>query len=322
MRLHSNLARGAIAGLVAATALALWFLAVDIWLDEPFRTPMFLANSLLALEAEAGVASVAFYTIMHYLVFIGIGVTAASFFDRLDARPGVLVGAVLGFLLFDFIFYAGVVVTGTAIIEALGWPEVLSGSLVAGMSLAGTLALLSDEPTVTWRQALREHRVIREALFSALAGAFAVALWFLVLDLVQDRPFFTPAALGSALLYGARSADAVVIDVTTVLTYTGLHFAAFGLVGILAAALADAAETEPPLLIGIALLFVTFEALFLGLLAIAAGWLIGALQPWTIIVANLIAAAAMGGYLLYEHPHLRDEASHELEEDLAAETKI
>jgi hypothetical protein len=322
MRLHSNLARGAIAGLVAATVLALWFLAVDTWLGEPFRTPMFLASSLLGLDAEAGVASVAFYTIIHYLAFIVIGIAAARFFDLLDARPGLLVGAVLGFLLFDFIFYAGIIMSGTAIIEALGWPPVLVGSLVAGMTLAGTLSLLSDEPAVTWRQALREHRVVREALFSALIGAVVVALWFLVLDLVQGRPLFTPAALGSALLYGARSADAVVVNATTVLTYTGLHFAAFGLVGLLAAALADAAETQPPLLIGIALLFVTFEALFLGLLAIAAGWLLGALQPWTIIVANLLAAAAMAGYLLYEHPRLRDGATHDLEEELAAETQL
>jgi hypothetical protein len=322
MRPGSNLARGAIAGLVAATALALWFLAIDAWQGEAFRTPMFLASSLLGLEAEAGLASVAFYTVIHYLVFIVIGITAARFFDVLDARPGLLVGVVLGFLLFDFIFYAGVIISGTAIIEALGWPPVLIGSLIAGTTLAGTLAYLSDEPAVSWREVLREHRVVREALFSALIGAVAVALWFLVLDLVQGRPFFTPAALGSALLHGARSADAVVINVTTVLTYTGLHLAAFGLVGLLAAALADAAETQPPLLIGIALLFVTFEALFLGLLAIAAGWLLGALQPWTIIVANLIAAVAMGGYLLYEHPHLRDEATHDLEEDLAAESKV
>lgn len=322
MRLHSNLARGATAGVVAATALALWFLAVDTWLGEPFRTPMFLANSLLGLEAEAGAVSIAFYTIIHYLAFIVIGITAARFFDLLDARPGILVGAVLGFLLFDFIFYAGVIVTGSAIVEAIGWPPVLIGSLIAGMTLAGTLSMLSDEPSVSWREALREHRVVREALFGALIGAVAVAVWFLVLDLAQGRPFFTPAALGSAILHGARSADAVVIDALTVLTYTGLHFVAFGLVGLLAAALADAAETQPPLLIGIALLFVTFEALFLGLLAIAAGWLLGALQPWTIIVANLIAAVAMGGYLLYEHPHLRDEATHELEEELAAESKL
>ena len=322
MRLHSNIARGAVAGIVAATTLALWFLAVDTWLGEPFRTPIFLSNTLLGLDAQAGVASIALYTIIHYGVFILIGMIAARFFDLLDARPGILVGTVLGFLLFDLIFYAGVIISGTAITDALGWPAVLAGSMLAGMTLAGILSYLSDEPTVSWREALREHRVVREALYSALIGATAVAAWFLVLDLVQGRPLFTPAALGSAILHGARSADAVVVDAMTVLTYTGLHLAAFTLVGITAAALADAAETQPPLLIGVALLFITFEALFLGLLAIAAGWLLGALQPWTIIVANLIAAAAMGGYLLYEHPHLRDEATHEMEEELASETRI
>lgn len=315
MRIQSKLVRGAVAGAVAATATAAWFFAIDVWHSEPFRTPLFLSNSLLRVESASGLA-VGLYTVAHYAVFIAVGVTAAWFFKWLGVRPGILVGAVLGFLLFDVIFYAGVIITGTAIIRALGWPEVLAGSMLGGIVLAVTLAALSDEPSVSWRAALEERRLLREALFSGLLGAFAVAVWFLVLDLVQGRPFFTPAALGSAVLYGAHSMEAVVVDLTTVLTYTGIHFAAFGLAGLVFAALMNAAERQPPLLLGIALLFVTFEALFIGLVAIAASWLVDALQWWAIVIANIIAAVLMGGYLLYVHPRLREELTHELEEEL------
>lgn len=315
MRPESNLARGAVAGAVAATATAAWFFVVDLLQGQPFHTPLFLANSLLRVEAVSGVA-VALYTVAHYVVFIAIGVKAAWFFRWLGVRPGILAGAVLGFLMFDLIFYAGVIITGTAVVRALGWPEVLVGSMLGGITLAMMLTTLSDEPSVSWRAALRERRLLREAVFSGLLGGVSVAVWFLILDLVQGRPFFTPAALGSAVLYGAHSMDAVIIDPTTVLTYTGIHFAAFGLAGLVIAALMNAAERQPPLLLGIALLFVTFEALFIGLVAIAASWLVDALQWWAIVVANIIAAIVMGGYLLYVHPKLREELTHELEEEL------
>ena len=72
------------------------------------------------LDAQAGVASITLYTIIHYSVFILIGMVAARFFDLLDARPGILVGTVLGFLLFDLIFYAGVIISGSAITAQLG----------------------------------------------------------------------------------------------------------------------------------------------------------------------------------------------------------
>jgi hypothetical protein len=59
--------------------------------------------------------------------------------------------------------------------------------------------------------------------------------------------------------------------------------------------------------------------LFIGLMAIAAAWLLDAISWWTIVVGNLVAAAVMGGYLLFEHPELRENLSHDLEEELVSE---
>jgi hypothetical protein len=317
MRPRTTAGRGLLAGLLAATAIAVWFLIIDALLHQPFRTPAFLASALLGLdEVLPGALQIAAYTVAHYAVFIGVGIGAAWLLDRVDVRPGVLIGLVLGLLLFDLVFYAGVIMTGANVVRALGWPEVFIGSMIAGLTLSGFLAWTSDEPYVSWRAALREHRIVREALVAGLLGASAVAIWFLLVDAVQGRPLFTPAALGSALFFGARGADAVQITAITVLGYTGLHIAAFAVVGFIAAALVAAAEKQPPILLGIVLLFVAFEVLLLGLIAIIATWLLDALHWWTIVVANLIAAGAMGGYLLYEHPLLREEFTHELEEEL------
>jgi len=162
---------------------------------------------------------------------------------------------------------------------------------------------------------LREHQVIREGLIAGLIGAIVVAVWFLIIDLVQGRMLFTPAALGSAIFNGARSAADVQITVPIILAYTGIHIAAFLGTGFVASALISAAEKDPPMLLGLVLLFVTFEVLFFGLIAIMASWLLDSIRWWTILAANLIAAGAMGAYLWHAHPNLQAELSKPLEEE-------
>jgi hypothetical protein len=318
MRVRSTAARGVLAGLAAAAAVAIWFLAIDTVNSQPFRTPVFLASALLGIaDATPDTVLLAIYSIAHFAVFTAIGVATAWLLGRAGVRPHFLIGCLLGILLFDLIFYAGVIVAGSDVVRALGWPEVFAGSMLGGIVLIAGLALTSDVPTPSWREKLREHRVVREALVSGLLGAATVAVWFLIIDVAQGRLFFTPAALGSALFYGASGAAAVQIGAATVLGYTGIHIAAFLIVGFVASAIADASERQPALLLGAVLLFVTFEALFLGLVAVAAGWLLDALQWWAIVIANAIAALTMGGYLWHEHPLLREEATHELEEQLS-----
>jgi hypothetical protein len=316
-RLNGTLSRGVIAGLLGAAALALWFLAVDAIRAEPFATPTFVARALLGLaEAEPGTALLVMYTAFHFMVFILVGVAVAFVTEKANIPPHGLLGLVLGFLLFDLIFYAGVVVTGTNVVEELGWPAVLAGNLIAGYVLMRYLYMTRDGLKTTVRDMLREHRTIREGLLAGLLGAVAVMFWFLVLDLVRQTAFYTPGALGSALFFGARSPADIQVTVETVLGYTGVHLVAFMVVGMIASAMVEAARREPPVLLGMVLFFVTLEVMFIGLLAIVATWLLDSIEWWMVVVGNLIAAAVMGGYLLHEHPELRENLNHELEEEL------
>ena len=41
---------------------------------------------------------------------------------------------------------------------------------------------------------------LREGVVAGLLGAASVAAWFFVLDVVNGRPFFTPAVLGAKVL--------------------------------------------------------------------------------------------------------------------------
>ena len=312
--------RGGTAGFVGATILALWFLLVDGLAGRPFHTPAFLFRVLFGAEQlQIAGAQVVLYSILHYGVFLAVGLAAAWVVSRLRVSVGMLGGAVLGFLLFDLLFYGSVWLTGVDVVGYLGWAEVLAGNVLAGIGLFGTLRLMDRDRNVSWSELMAEHTVLREGVAVGLIGAVAVAVWFLLIDAVAGRLLFTPAALGSIVFTGATGPGDVDTGALVILGYTGLHMGAFFVTGIVAAGLAALAEERQPYFIfGAILLFVTFETFFIGVMAIAAQWLFEVISWWSIAVANLIAAAAMGYYLWNAHPDLAAALSEADLEDTRA----
>jgi len=299
--------RGVLAGVIGATVLAAWFLVVDLAQGEAFRTPAMIAGALLGVErVDTGIGMVFLFTAMHYTAFMLVGVAATWALTRLDVAPNFLFGLVLGFLLFDGVFFGSAAITGIDVVAELGWVEVLTGNMVAGMAMIGFLHLTGTVRHVAWWEALRDNRVLREGLIAGIAGGFVVATWFLIVDAVQGRPFFTPSALGSVLFLGATDLAQVEVSLWLTAAYTPIHYLVFVAVGIAAAALARQAERQPPLLIGVLLLFVAFEAFFLGIIAVVAEFLLGPLAWWSIAIGNLFAVLVIAGYLWRVHPKLRE----------------
>ena len=144
--------------------------------------------------------------------------------------------------------------------------------------------------------------LVREGLTAGLLGAAAVAAWFLVVDAIAGQPLHTPAVLG-ALLGGANDPEAVAATARGryALLYTPVHLAAFALLGLVCAALVRQAERTPPLFALLLLLFVALEVAFSGVVAMLEMTGLGGLA-WTQVAAgNLVAAVAMGGWLLRRH---------------------
>jgi hypothetical protein len=71
--------------------------------------------------------------------------------------------------------------------------------------------------------------------------------------------------------------------------------------GCLAAALLAAADRDPRLLAGLFMLFCSLEVAALALIAVLGEWLFEALPQWSIIIGNLLAAAAMFAVFLRRH---------------------
>jgi hypothetical protein len=150
----------------------------------------------------------------------------------------------------------------------------------------------------------RSHGLLREGLIAGVIGATSVALWFLLVDTVDGRPFHTPTVLGGALfsILGPRGGET---DTMLVAGYTVFHYLAFFGVGVLATWIVHQARSEPTILAGVLVLFAIVTMAFYGLAAaLAQAEVFGALAWYQILIGNLIASATMGTYLWRTHPGL------------------
>jgi hypothetical protein len=157
----------------------------------------------------------------------------------------------------------------------------------------------------------QRHSIVREGLIAGAIGATAVAVWFFVVDLIGGRPLFTPTVLGEGLLSVFGSTPET--NTVNVIAYTIFHYAAFALVGIIAAVLVHAGERRPSVLAGSMILFVAIELGFYGMVALLQETVLGNFAWYQILAGNLLAAVLMGTYLWRAHPALRENLVQALE---------
>jgi putative oxidoreductase len=152
----------------------------------------------------------------------------------------------------------------------------------------------------------------REGVIAGAIGATVIAVWFLIVDLIAGQAFFTPATLGRGMLsvFGPADQGTIVI----VAAYTIFHYSAFAVLGLIASMIVNYARREPSILLGFVVLFAATEVgfyAFVSLLQQATA--LGSLAWYNVMIGNLLAAAAMGTYLIRLHPELREEFMHAID---------
>lgn len=204
----------------------------------------------------------------------------AAITQRVSGEPGILIPAVLFIVLL--------------VLAALRRPDAVRG---------------------IWREARHApHPVFREGVIAGIIGATAIAAWFFIVDLIAGQALFTPSTLGRAVFSVLGAVPDAESPIIHVLAYTLFHYAAFISVGIVAAAMVRLAGDEPSVLLGFVILFVAFEVGFYAFVAVLSQVTpLGGLAWWQVMVGNVIAAAAMGFYLLRRHPVLREQFRHSLD---------
>ncbi len=299
------LVHGALGGLIGGAVVALWFLGLDLIAGQPFATPARLAGAVIGGEPVAGVRLVLTYTVLHLGVFAVIGMVAATFLGAAGLAPGLLVGAVFGLVVLTGVHYTGLLVTGRRLLAVVPAVHVVLANLLGGMAMMSYLHLATRATTPLGFGVLREHRLVARGLATGIIGAGAVAVWFLVLDAARGQPFFTPAALGAALLLGATSQIDVQVTLPIVAAYTMLHVAAFIGIGVAVEWASERVERAPAVLRAALLAFVLLEALFIGVVGALSQWVLGAVGYWAVAVGNVLALASMSMWILATHPRLR-----------------
>ncbi|HLK12802.1 MAG TPA: hypothetical protein VKW76_15620 [Candidatus Binatia bacterium] len=146
-----------------------------------------------------------------------------------------------------------------------------------------------------------------EGVLVGLAGAAAIALWFLLIDVVQGRPLYTPTVLGTALFRGGRGLDdpaSLAVSLEMVISFTWIHALIFLLIGMATAWLVASVERNPSLGFGVVLLFVVLQYGFLQVSMIVAEPVLHALAWPAVLGGNLLAAATMVAVIRWRHPKL------------------
>jgi hypothetical protein len=157
-------------------------------------------------------------------------------------------------------------------------------------------------------------RIWKDGVTAGLLGAAGVALWFLAVDLIAGRPFFTPAFLGRAI-FSALGRGIENHGMTYfVIAYSAFHVVAFAVLGCIASVSITASRQAPQFTAALALLFVVFEMGFYFLaLMLSSANVLGSFAWYQIGAANLVASVLMGSYLLRRHPEFAVNLGHALD---------
>jgi hypothetical protein len=165
----------------------------------------------------------------------------------------------------------------------------------------------SLEPDQIQSGVVNPARLYQEGLVAGTIGAVTIALWYLLLDLVQGRPLYTPMVLGTVLLRGLDAlnpAAPLPVSAHMVIWFTFVHWLVFAALGCIASRLLGVAERNANFGFGVLLLFALFEFGFIGGATLFAEPVLHALAWPTILIGNSLAALAMGWYFWRRHPGL------------------
>lgn len=143
---------GISAGLIGASAIALWFAILDAIQGTLLATPIMLGNSLgsLVLKGESPSQAAAFlgYTLFHFTLFMVIGIAFSYVVNAAERVPS----AILGFGMLFVIFEVGWIGWTSVLAEGFGeltWLQVFIANLIA--SLAMGLYMWRQHPTLPSR---------------------------------------------------------------------------------------------------------------------------------------------------------------------------
>lgn len=159
---HNSVREGIYAGIIGATAIAVWFAIIDLLGAHPFHTPDLLGAGLISVLGKPPMMPdtmafhVIIYTVFHYAIFALVGIVIAIVVHQSARTPAVLAGALIAFVAFE--------------LGAIGLTALLTESRLGGMAWYQIfLANLLATALMFWFM-WRRHPALRADLDRALTG--------------------------------------------------------------------------------------------------------------------------------------------------------
>ena len=159
-----------------------------------------------------------------------------------------------------------------------------------------------------------DNRTVRDGIVVGFIAYAAVAVFYSAFDLFAARqPLYTVDHLGKAVFRGLRDPAVLLLpsqaDMGAIFWYNGLHLVLSVLIGLIVVRLVTQAQQHPSEARAV---FAVIVAGFV-VTILAVGWLTTPMRPilpwWSIVVANVLASALAGWYLLRKRPGLWQQVS-------------
>ena len=135
---------GFFCGVIGAGVVALWYLVLDSIAGRPLFTPSLLGSLLFQKGAALSnvtvqPAIVAWYTAVHALAFLIVGVIAAWLAVQFERFPSVGIAMLFLFVLFETAFFIFALAVGKNVLGTLGLWTVAVANLLASLAMAAYL---------------------------------------------------------------------------------------------------------------------------------------------------------------------------------------
>jgi hypothetical protein len=137
--------QGAVAGLLGATGVAAWFLAVDVIAGHPLYTPGLLGKAMLSvlgrgIENHSMTFFVCGYTVLHVAAFIIVGCAGSLLLNASAHAPQFSAALALFFAVFETGFYfLALMLSSASVLGALAWYQIGAANLVASALMGAYL---------------------------------------------------------------------------------------------------------------------------------------------------------------------------------------
>ena len=132
---------GFFCGMLGAAVVALWYLVLDTLAGRPLYTPSLLGSFLFKSPVDVASvtvqpAIVAWYTAVHFLAFLGVGMVAAWLAAQFERFPAVGIAMLFLFVIFETAFFIFALTVGKHLLGTLGMWTIAVANLLAAAAMA------------------------------------------------------------------------------------------------------------------------------------------------------------------------------------------